>query len=505
MRRAPSFIVASLLILSLLGASFGSARSAGAKAWTGWTSLGGVLSDSLSAANFGGRVYVFAKGSDKALYVKSSADGTNFTEWSSLGGVLTAAPAAASSGGKLYVFARGYDNALYVKSSSDGSTFTDWSSLGGVLTAAPAATSVSGVLYVFAKGADNSLYEKHSSDGAAFTGWRNLGGVLTAAPAASGFQGRLVVFAKGSDNALYAKDSVDGGAWSPWRNLGGVLTAAPAAASYTPTGSTEVLYSFAKGADNALYERHTSDGANWTEWLSLCGDLVSPPTAASAGGSLLAFARWSDNALWARHTTTGPPGSCNQSPAPNAQGTVLVRNSTSYVRSTDRYIVGEVVNTSSTPARYVKVDAKYYDANDRLVAVAYSYTYLEQTDPGTTNPFNIGLANAPSSIVRYELSISWNMANYHSYRGATVLSQSARYNNAVEVFGEVRNDNARKIQGIRVAVTFYDEFGNVIQADYNYPLWTRLAPGASSDYRISTWRTFAYASYRVQAQGYLWP
>ncbi|HEX5501385.1 MAG TPA: nidogen-like domain-containing protein [Thermomicrobiales bacterium] len=269
--------------------------------FTAWTSLGGVVTDAPTATSFNGRVYIFARGSDNALYVTSSADGAAFTTWRSLGGQLTAAPAAASTGNALYVFARGSDNGLYVTSSTDGTTFSAWRPLGGQLTSAPAAAGVGNALYVFARGSDNALYVTRSTDGATWSTWQSLGGILTDAPAAVGFQGVVYVYAKGSDNALYQKSSTDGVSFGNWQNLGGILTAAPAAAAYNPTGSIPTLAVFARGTDTALYLRLSADGVSFTNWMSLGGRVVGPPAAAGLGDNqLLAIARGSDNALWVR-------------------------------------------------------------------------------------------------------------------------------------------------------------------------------------------------------------
>ncbi|HEX5505220.1 MAG TPA: S8 family serine peptidase [Thermomicrobiales bacterium] len=269
--------------------------------WSPWVARGGILTESPAATAFQDRVYVFARGTDNALYATSSA-GVAFTGWRSLGGVLTAAPAAAGFPGHgLYVFAKGTDDALYVTSSADGATWADWTRLGGVLTAPPAAASVNGVLYVLARGADGALYLTRSRDGRTFSGWQNLGGVLTAAPAAAGFGGPLYVFASGADAALYERHSADGAAFTPWRSLGGFLTAAPAATAYQPANGAETLYTFAAGSDAALYERHTTDGATWTDWQSLGGQLAGPPAAAGANGRLYAVVRWVNNELYERH------------------------------------------------------------------------------------------------------------------------------------------------------------------------------------------------------------
>ncbi|HEX5502997.1 MAG TPA: hypothetical protein VFW96_10265, partial [Thermomicrobiales bacterium] len=267
--------------------------------WTPWASQGGILTDSPAAAGFNGRAYVFAKGSDNALYVNSSDTAGQFTTWRSLGGILTAAPAAASFNGRLYAFAKGSDNALYVTSSADGVSWSTWGSQGGILLAPPAAASANGRLYVFAMGTDKALYVKSTADGINWTPWASLGGVLTAAPAAAGFNGQIFAFAKGTDNALYVRSSVDGVNWVPWQSLGGVLVAAPAAAV---SGNGGTLYTFASGTGGFAYERHMAAGGAWTQWVSLGGRVVGPPAAASIpNGPLFVFVRWTDNALWDTH------------------------------------------------------------------------------------------------------------------------------------------------------------------------------------------------------------
>lgn len=153
----------------------------------------------------------------------------------------------------------------------------------------------------------------------------------------------------------------------------------------------------------------------------------------------------------------------------------------------------------------MKVAAKYFDTNNQLVAVADTYTYLDQTDPGATNPFRVVLSNPPAAIARYELTVRWSTASYLDYCPATVLSQGTRDNYGVEVYGEVRNDYAREMRSVKVAVTFYDAAGNVVEAERAYASVSTLPPGASSIYKVSTSRNFSFATYRVQVQGYLAP
>ena len=216
--------------------------------FTDWQNLGGNLTAAPGVAAFNGRLYVFAAGVDPAnsaihpLYVKSAADGANFTDWINIGGNLTDAPAAAAFNGRLYAIAKGIDPGnptifpLYLKSSADGTNFGEWQNLGGNLTAAPAAVEFGRRLHLFAAGTGSGnrpLYVKSSVDGANFGDWTNLGGNLTAAPAAAAYSPSgvptLAVLARGSEGALYLKTSTDGATYAEWRSLGGLLKGAPAA------------------------------------------------------------------------------------------------------------------------------------------------------------------------------------------------------------------------------------------------------------------------------------
>lgn len=89
----------------------------GACWWGSATPLGGDLEITSAPAAVswgGGRIDVFARGGDGALYHQFLEVGVWLGSWIRLGGQLTSAPAVASRGyGKLDVFVRGTDNALY--------------------------------------------------------------------------------------------------------------------------------------------------------------------------------------------------------------------------------------------------------------------------------------------------------------------------------------------------------------------------------------------------------
>ena len=97
--------------------------------------------------------------------------------WESLGGILTSSPAAASStSGKIDVFVRGTDAGLWqVEYSNNG--WLSWTSLGGIIYpgTGPAVSSWgSGRLDVFVGGTDLALWHKYWQNG--WSGWESLGG-----------------------------------------------------------------------------------------------------------------------------------------------------------------------------------------------------------------------------------------------------------------------------------------------------------------------------------------
>ncbi|MEJ7764345.1 MAG: hypothetical protein WKF86_02520, partial [Acidimicrobiales bacterium] len=106
-------------------------------------------------------------------------------------GTAVSGPSVASwASGRLDVFERGRDNALWHKWWT-GTTWSGWESLGGTLTSEPAAVSWgNNRIDVFVRGTDNAMWHKWW-DGA-WRGWESLGGTLTSAPsAASWAPGRL--------------------------------------------------------------------------------------------------------------------------------------------------------------------------------------------------------------------------------------------------------------------------------------------------------------------------
>jgi len=259
----------------------------------GWEQISGILSSGAASTTWGpGRLDVFVRGGDNALYHRGYASST-WWPWQGLGGILTSDPAAVSSAnGMIDVFARGGDNALWHIAYTP-SGWSSWQSLGGTLTSAPAVSSWgSGRLDVFALGGDKALWHR-AFDGATWSAWDTLGGSWTMNPAVvSQASGQIDVVVRGIDGAINHR-SFSGSAWGAWENLGGRTTTGPTITSWG-AGRLDV---FVGGGDRALW--HTWwDGTTWGYWESGGGQLNSSPSAVSWGqGRIDVFTRTPDNGL----------------------------------------------------------------------------------------------------------------------------------------------------------------------------------------------------------------
>jgi hypothetical protein len=228
----------------------------------GWRSLGGGLRYGPAATVAGTTSYVFAVGTNSALYYRAHA-GTGWTPWRSLGGQLAGSPAAASLGaGHVRVLGRGPDGKLWSRELRNGS-WSAWMGHGGVLSSPPTATADldAGRVWVSGRGTDGYLYDLAFAAGARTATYqrqgvrtcsalavtatrsatdpgqgvyldargtprvleavvsRGIGGLLTATPAVSFIQNELVVAGRGGNGALWLYDGRAGR--NKWVSLGG--------------------------------------------------------------------------------------------------------------------------------------------------------------------------------------------------------------------------------------------------------------------------------------------
>ena len=287
--------------------------AAGASTWTGPISLGGAgTSNPVAIANSDGRVEVFVKGTDNGLYHQwqTTPGSSSWSGWFALGGSAAGDPAVArNTNGKLQVVYRGGDNLLYTfaQTSQGSTTWTTPQNLFGTLISDPAVgVNNDGRLEVFAVMSDNGLNHiwQTSAGSSTWSGWFSLGGFLDAVKpdVARDTDGFLQVFYRefgmAGGGLAYVKQSPGSpGGWSNHTSLGSSLNSAPTV-GINGDGRLEV---FSRATDNTLQHiwQTAPSGSTWSSWVSLGGGLTSGAAPAqNANGKLSAVVRGLDNALY---------------------------------------------------------------------------------------------------------------------------------------------------------------------------------------------------------------
>lgn len=167
----------------------------------------------------------------------------------------------------------------------------------------------------------------------------------------------------------------------------------------------------------------------------------------------------------------------------------------------DRSVVsGEVLNQLDNPLFLVYVTARGYNASGGLVSSNSSHVLLTHTPSGGRNPFRIELAGAGIKSVDFELS--WSLRNRDPYTNLPISDAQIVHNNGADEFrGRVRNFDKLSIRNARVAVTFYDAAGRVIDAASADVGSDRISSGSSAVYIIRLERPVSYARYELRAEG----
>eukprot|EP00163_Fabomonas_tropica_P018866 TRINITY_DN33269_c0_g1_i1.p1 TRINITY_DN33269_c0_g1~~TRINITY_DN33269_c0_g1_i1.p1 ORF type:complete len:361 (+),score=86.01 TRINITY_DN33269_c0_g1_i1:373-1455(+) len=158
---------------------------------SGWSKLRAtgnlrVVDNPISGVNSDGRVESFVIGADNQLYHQwqlSTQDRTKFSRWSALGGTLTSRAAVGTTwDGRLQVFARGADNAIWGKQFRWDEGWGPWTSLSGKWQSAPTVANYkNGLPVILAVAKDSSLWfrsQTRKGEGAEWNRWRPIGGEL---------------------------------------------------------------------------------------------------------------------------------------------------------------------------------------------------------------------------------------------------------------------------------------------------------------------------------------
>ena len=278
-------------------------QTAPSNGWSGWASLGGWVDIIRSARNADGRLEMFARGSDKAVWHRwQTAPNNGWSDWNSLGGWVDLIELGQSQDGRLELFARGADGALWHRwQTAPSNGWSDWESLGGWIDRLSVGQNQDGRMELFARGADGALWHMWQlAPNGAWSGWDSLGGWIDMLDVGRNQDGRIEVFARGADAALWhIWQTAPNNGWSGWNSLGGWID--QLAVGQNLDGRLEL---FARGSDKAVWHRwQTAPNNGWSGWNSLGGWVDRLFVSNNADGRMELFARGSDRALWHRWQT----------------------------------------------------------------------------------------------------------------------------------------------------------------------------------------------------------
>jgi acylphosphatase len=177
--------------------------------WSSWASLGtagGGLSEPRAILAHDGTLRVIAIGKDHATWMIAQDSG-GWGDWTSLGGDATSNPTVAKNGdGRLEVFVRGTDGALWHKwEKTLNGAWSGWTSLGGGVHRPFASTDADGRIEVFVRGdGTGPLYRiSQNAPNGGWGSWSKLGGEMSGgASARRNKDGRLEVFFRATDGSV---------------------------------------------------------------------------------------------------------------------------------------------------------------------------------------------------------------------------------------------------------------------------------------------------------------
>jgi alpha-galactosidase len=206
-----------------------------------------ILGQPAAYGSAGGRIDVYARGTDDAIWRRVLVDG-RWGPWTSLGGAASDAPTVAGSA----VFTRGADGLVSTRSLDNGG----WTSLGApdgrpIHGRPSAVVDDAGRLHLAVRTRTDEIWER-TRDGAVWSPWTNLGGTLSDSPTLLATSGRVYLFALAADNRLWQRNYADGG-WGGWFRRDEFSTGAfqgAVGAEAGPNGSARVAV---RGVDDHVH------------------------------------------------------------------------------------------------------------------------------------------------------------------------------------------------------------------------------------------------------------
>ena len=201
--------------------------------------------------------------------------------------------------------------------------------------------------------------------------------------------------------------------------------------------------------------------------------------------------------------TTNAPSSGVPSTSPPMPAKLEAEGITTYFDMGYCYVVGEVLNTTNSNIRFVKVVATFYDGAGTVIGTNFTYTELNIIIPNDMSPFEVSSYPDKIQPASYRLDIEYSTTSEQPLTGLRIQSSSASVGGEYcEIVGEVSNSSNMPAEFVNIIATFYDSTGAVIDTSFTYTDIDVVQAGGTAPFRLSSYpRKISPASYKVQVQG----
>jgi hypothetical protein len=185
-----------------------------------------------------------------------------------LGGFLIDdANVGANADGRLELFARGSDGAVWTTyQTSPSGSWATWQTFGGFIPhgLVGAGANADGRMEIYVRGDDGAVWTKYQTARGDWSNWLSFGGIVIGNISVSNNQdGRQQIFFRGSDSAVWTKAQVPSGDLNDYQSLGGTASHDPASGANPSTGKID---DFLVGNDANIWQQYqvTTNGPSTT-------------------------------------------------------------------------------------------------------------------------------------------------------------------------------------------------------------------------------------------------
>ena len=200
--------------------------------------------------------------------------------------------------------------------------------------------------------------------------------------------------------------------------------------------------------------------------------------------------------------TPTPTPTPTRTPVPSG---VFVRSHTSYPSGSQLVLVGELVNGGAFEVFGARVHAEFFNSSGESIADAEALAVFGKLEVERNTPFRMTVDVDPSAVQNYELRVTSDEFSITEYRELEVSAVSlVEREGRIAVVGRLHNRHETALTSVVVAVTFYDEAGEVVDVVGLSMFGETITPGGELSFEILLpGGERAYTNLRVQAQGQL--